>query len=205
MKRFLLLLLSLFLMHTSGVWAQNSRKASDQIYELKNGVLLVRLMTRSKSINALEKAGNTKQADKIKAEQQQKNQQIIAAFQNYFDFCPVYFFLSDQTAEVKARNWDKVVFLNAELQADTSLTDFNPEVFMMAEFGIVEPKVNDGIPVSDQGLPGLVISNSDFVQLSAPFPYYIRTYENLPVEKKAQNAVEKWNQELHDFYTSTQK
>ena len=50
------------------------------------------------------------------------------------------------------------------------------------------------------GFDALKIMNSQFLQLKKPFPYYVRTYDSLPVERKLSKAVAKMNQQQDDYY-----
>src|SRR3954466_3763280 len=71
-----------------------------KVLKLKDGVLLVRLMTREPSVKALREAGQTRQADEMQQEQNTYNKKIISAFKSGFTFCPVYFFFSSYSQQV---------------------------------------------------------------------------------------------------------
>jgi hypothetical protein len=77
--------------------------AHDQIEKLKSGFLLVRLKTSENSINALEKVGRVKKANRLQSKQEKENLKIINAFKYRFDFCDVYYFLSHDSEKVRRR------------------------------------------------------------------------------------------------------
>ncbi|MCO6500857.1 MAG: hypothetical protein J5I47_10825 [Vicingus serpentipes] len=143
------------------------RESEEQIEELKQGTLLVRLKTSNNKINALKKVGNIEKALKVKAEQDLENKQIISAFKHYFNFCDVVFFHSNHSNNVRAKKLSNI-FLNDSLMIDGSIkVDTNRAIFI-AEFGSIEAP-------STSGFQALIIKNDEFVQLKRPFPYYVRT------------------------------
>lgn len=167
-------------------------QAGEQINQLKNGALLVRLQTKNKSISALRKNGNDKLADKIETEQKSRNMEIVSAFKAGFNFCPVYFFFSDDSQNIRERQFDKVVFLSKSLLPDTTIK-FTKDHFLTAEFG-----TTDG----DTSFGALIIKSDQLIQLKRPFPYYVRTFGSLPIKRSAYKTVKKMNKKLHQFYGS---
>lgn len=190
--------------------------AKREISKLKNGVLLVRLMTKSKSVDALRARGDNYTADKIQQKQNELNTRIVVAFRIGFDFCPVYFFYSDYTQQVKDKQLDKVVFVNDSLQPDSAI-GLNNENFLVAEFGNVmmesgkhrdgyyyyKDKGSDSLARSDyyssrSGFPAVIISNDQFIPMRfGLFPYYTRTLAGIRNER---SAVAILNKKLHRFY-----
>lgn len=190
--------------------------AKREISKLKNGVLLVRLMTKSKSIDALRARGDNYTADKIQQKQNELNTRIVVAFRIEFDFCPVYFFYSDYTQQVKDKQLDNVVFVNDSLQPDSSIR-LNNENFLIAEFGTVmqesgkhrdgyyyyKDKESDSLARSDyysaqSEFPALVIRNDRFIPMRFwLFPYYVRTLAGI---RNEQSAVGIMNKKLLKFY-----
>jgi hypothetical protein len=193
--------------------------AKVQIYQLKNGALLVRLKTKKPNIAAFRKMGKNIQADKLEKKQAQVNANIIAAFKSKFTFCPTYFFYSDYSNNVKEKELHKVVFLNDSLRPDSNIK-FEQKSFLVAEFGLLqqdtakhfshnsyEPDKNfnrkqvshyNGGP--NLGLDGLIISSEQLVQLRHPFPYFIRTIDPMPKKRVIYRAVRKLNKRLYWFY-----
>jgi len=193
--------------------------ANQQIIKMHNGALLVKLKTKKNSIATLRKFGKNQQADKIEVEQSVYNKKIINGFKANFDFCPTYFFYSDYSQEILDKQFDKVEFLNVNLQYDSTII-FNNTPFLTAEFGIIEQdtakffdgyyyaegidglekrkKYNGG---TDMTFGALIIKNENFFQLSKPFPYYSRMLHSIPFKRKPKNVIAKMNRQLYNFYT----
>ncbi len=200
---------------------QINQSAKEQIEQLKNGALLVRLKTKSTAINALRKAGKNVQADEVEKQQALFNLNIIDAFKTKFNFCPTYFFYSDYSDNVKEKQFDKVVFLNDSLKPDPTIK-FNKQSFLVADFGTVEqdtaryyshtsvePDGNFSVKKVDHyyGGPsfsydGLIIRSDKLIQLRHPFPYLVRTRDPRPKPKKLNKVVKTMNQKLISFYDS---
>jgi hypothetical protein len=192
--------------------------STQQINQLQNGALLVRLKTQKSTIAALRKKGKDELADKRETQQADLNREIITAFQTYFDFCPTYFFFSDCSNTVREKQFDSVDFLNHLLQIDTTIV-FNKKPFLTAEFGTIEQdttKYFDGYYYfqgenglerrtryyggTNMGFGALVIKSDQFIQLKKPFPYYVRTFDSLPIKRSPKTVVKKMNKKLHRFY-----
>jgi hypothetical protein len=52
---------------------------------------------------------------------------------------------------------------------------------------------------SDMGFEALIVKNDQFMQLKSPFPYYVRTFNSLPVRKSNNKTVKKMNDKLFHF------
>lgn len=177
--------------------------SKNQIKQLKGNVLLVRLKTSENTINAYRKAGEIDKADQVKQDQEIENKQIIRAFKEKFDFCPVRFFYCTNSNQVKHKQF-KNIFLNDDLLVDNSIGLDTNSTFLVAEFGYIEPDTleiyaygahesveNGGIekvkyyysPSTDFRFYALRILDSNFVQLNRPFPYYVRAiYKSLMMQ-----------------------
>jgi hypothetical protein len=196
----------------------------EQINQLKNGALLVRLKTNNNSIAALRKIGKIKQADEMQKKQAAYNLKIIRAFRKNFDFCSVYFFFSNYSTNISERLFNKVIFLNDSLVPDTSIK-FTYKTFLTAEFGIIEEDtakyysyasfesdssegrhlVSHYYGGTEMGFGALLIKSDKFIQLRRPFPYYVRTFDSLPVERSTDEVVKMMNKDLHTFYKQNNK
>lgn len=197
--------------------------AKQQINELKNGVLLVRLKTQQPKIDALKKTGRLIAAQKVADEQAFKNYKIAKAFQSKFDFCPVLFFYSHQSKYILSGQYDSIQFLNSSLQPDTSLK-LKSTNFYVAEFGVLQEdtlKKFEG-NVYEYGANGieprpeyhgnttrhieaLVVLSKQLIQLRNPFPYYISTTVFILFEKSAYETVKEFNIALHECYKRLNK
>jgi hypothetical protein len=190
----------------------------EKIRLLKDGALLVRLQTKTNSINALKQAGNIEKANQVEVQQKTFNKTVIAAFRSQFNFCPVYFFESQYSEKLLEGKMEEVIFLNDNLQPDQSIHIAQKE-FLTAEIGPIESdtaayfddkhydysgkgleKEKGYYSGADMGFDALKIMNSRFVQLKKPFPYYVRTYDPYPSEKKLKKVVTKMNTQLTDYY-----
>lgn len=178
--------------------------SSDCITDLKDGALYVRLFSRSKAIELYLKNGQDNIAERIMQEQFEENRAIMQAFNEYFTFCDVYFFYSDDSKAVAAG--EPGLFLNAKLKRDTSIHS-NSSFFMVAEFGPLKKEsfVIPGDEPKNQAPAGgyaieraLVMMDSTFMQMPPPFPYYI----NAVFEKQITKQVSRLNERLKAFYDS---
>ncbi|NOQ73650.1 MAG: hypothetical protein GQ574_16710 [Crocinitomix sp.] len=204
-------------MRNSQIDRENSQR---QIKELKESVLLVRMRTRQPLIDALLKSDRTDEAKKVELEQLKKNQEIIAAFDKYFDFCPVFFFRSDYSNFVKKQQLDSVVFLNDTAGVDPGIK-ITSELFYIAEItalgkdtatfeeGTYLVRTEDGLERHTQyggggnsGFEALIFKSSAFYQLRRPFPYYSRTLQSLPIMRRSfKRVIQRANEALHYYYS----
>jgi hypothetical protein len=200
---------------------QLNDSAKQQITRLKNGVLLVRLKTNENVVNALRKSGKADLADKVVENQKLFNQNIVSAFKENFTFCPVYFFYSNYSKEVKEGRFQQIVFLNESLQPDDKI-QFPGKSFFVADFGTVEqdtatyyshsgiePDGNFSVKKADYyyggpsfGYDALIIRNDQLIQLRHPFPYFIRTRGSHPKKKVIVKVVKTMDRKLSEYYAS---
>lgn len=220
MKNLILLLALLIVLPTTGQTADRASEgekrayvspeklAGQQIRQLKNGVLLVRLQSKEKAISALRANGHEEQAKILESRTRARNKEVAEAFRDHFTFCPVLFFYSDQTDELKAGNYNEVQFLNTSLQPDTSL-HLNGRPYLIGDMGTMRRQEfkrthrTSGqqvtfADVSNVEFPALVMLNDKFEQQIAPFPRYVKTYTALDTE--AYRAVKRMNRRLHNCY-----
>ena len=203
-------------MRDSEIDQMNSER---QIKELKENVLLVRLRTRQPVIDALVKAERNEEAKKVELDQLQKNQEIIAAFDQYFDFCPVFFFRSNYSEYIIKNQLDSIVFLNdtagldpgikvqsklfylaqiTGLAADTSTFE-NGTYLAENEDGLVRRTAYAG--GGNTGFQALIFKSSAMYQLRRPFPYYSRTLQSLPIFRRShKRVISRANDALHYYY-----
>ncbi len=184
---------------------------------LKNGALLVRLKTKSKSINALKEKGRAAQAEQVEAKVNADNLDLYRAFQDEWNFCPVYFFNSDDSEHVINGQIDSVKFLNEELQADASIK-MEKDFFLVAELGLLEQDRSkiENVRSGQENNPNyrneakyygganmrfhaLLMKSSEFEQLRAPFPHYSRTLNSFFIKKKMKDVVKTLNLKLQRF------
>jgi hypothetical protein len=178
-------------------------ESSDNIYKLYKGVLLVRLKSNQRKINALKKYGYEEQAKAVMFEQESKNKEIIHSFKNEFYFCDTYFFYSENSNSVRDKDFSTPIFLNENLEIDSTI-ELSSNEFLIAEFGNVKqdetPYVdNYAIRKDSSGVrlvptfwggpyvnfSALRLMTDKFVQLRRPFPRYVRTFEGIPFLKRS--------------------
>lgn len=154
----------------------------NQIKELKEGVLLVRLKTREKSIAALQNKGNASMAAAIKAKQSILNDKLIEAFKEGFTYCPVYFIYSYDSKKVIDKEFESVNFVYGRPNSG-DLEKLKRGDFFTVEYGKVQRNITDYRDStnqitytygSDLDYEALVMMNNNFRQLQKPFPSGIR-------------------------------
>ncbi|PLX06157.1 MAG: hypothetical protein C0596_16870 [Marinilabiliales bacterium] len=138
--RFCLSILLLLLLGSQIVFSQSEDKyinARKDIIDFRNNsVLLVRLQTRDKSIQAYRDRNMNEYADKLQNEQDLLNKRIIQAFEDYYNFTQVYYFLSSDSRHIINQTYDSISFVNIDLKPDPSIKP-NLTSFYVAQFGIV--------------------------------------------------------------------
>lgn len=167
--------------------------SQQQIQELNDGLLLVRLKTSQPKIDALKRFGYEYKAMKVAKYQKEQNQAIVDAFKQNYSFSSVYFFYSDNTAKVK-KGVFKNIFLNDSLTLDSTIQIDTSKCIYTAELAhrqqdtfklldnyhtVVEDdfyETNDEVYYggSDISFQAIIIKDLKFNQLTRPFPYYSR-------------------------------
>jgi hypothetical protein len=198
--------------------------AETQIVELKNSFLLIRLKTGKNTIDAMLKAGQSEMAEKRQKQIDEENIRIIKSFRTEFDFCPVYFFYSDDSKFVAEKQFEKVKFLNDSLQPDNTIK-LNSEKFFIAEWGNVkgdtasyyshtsyEPDGNFSQgPVyvyyggGSTDAKGLIVKDCRFHQLRSPFPFFIKNPFFRKKEKTEIYVVRELNRKLWDYLAAVKR
>jgi len=196
--------------------------ASRQAMELREGILLVRLITMQNTIYALQQAGESEKARQVKATVDAENQRIIEAF-DAFQFTKVYFFYDMHTAKVMEGKLDSVLmdkYLNpvpvpryqglhyiaefGQYESDRRSYQVRRDPQYLIENNIALDSTAAWISYADKGLGigGLVVMNSQFITLDAPFPTFtpITNKTLFKDEKKYEKAVIKLNEALTMLY-----
>lgn len=172
------------------IFAQTAQKdAKKHLNEMKNGFILVRLKTDSLKIKALEKGGFLKEAKKAKLKLYKDNKETILSFAKTFDFCPVFFFYSDKSEEIRKGNILGNVFdSNLKIVEEEALKS---KPFFVAKFGKTE----------NLGIHALILMDSYFIPLKSPFPFYQRQYILFSTIKLSKARIaKKLNKRLHNQY-----
>ena len=159
----LLLVLTLILSVDSN--AQSRKKiAREHIISLNDGVILCRLQRSDERIAQLDSLGLHAEAEEIRKSQKQENEKIVKAFESHFDFCDVYFFYSDNVDQIKRGDYS---FL---LEPD----DKKIEKLKTANIYFAAYKLMPHDTEFNSRSKGIVIMDSDFHTVEAPFPAHYR-------------------------------
>jgi len=130
----------------------NRTTAIRQIKEIHDGALFIRLKTKKKTLAAMRKSGREELAKKTEDKLLIRNKKIAATFKEVFDFCPVYFFYSDDSKYIKKQQLDSVTFLNYNLLPTKVVHSQNTTIYV-AEFS----STDIGNNASQVSVTGLVI------------------------------------------------
>lgn len=187
--------------------------AKAQINALKNGALLVRLKTNSKTIEKLKAVGNMDLATQLEQETQLKNKIIMNSYKLEFKFCPVYFFFSEQSDSVRNKKLDGI-FIDSTLNLNSSIV-CNAAFYLIAEsdnvynssLGIVSEST--AAKSTERGNPirqaPIVIKNRYFIQLHKPFPYFQLKGNYVSPVTPVQNGILIDLMRLNDMYAKISK
>ncbi len=181
----------------------NRTIATQQIRDLKNGALVVRLKTNDRSIEAYRKSGRPELADKLTEENKVQNQKLADAFKSFFDFCKVYLIYAKNTNALLQNKQN--IFLNDTLALDTTIKLIE-KTFFIAEYGTITSNVRTdeyhykGVyhtepSASTSSTSVIFISDTSLTQLKEPFPFYQSTYLG-----NYSKAVDDLNRNLHKAY-----
>ena len=187
MSKLYTLSLSLLILFTSSAQSDLSI-AKEQLHQMKNGVLLVRLFTREAEIDGLKSVGRTVEAQRIAEQQHLENRDIMLSFSQVFQFCPVFFFYSHHSEDIREGKYQGKIFDSSQRLVETS--EIKGTVFT-AEFS----------ETSNTGIDGLIIMDDQLFPLEAPFPHYQRehTLFGLVSLTKAK-IIHRMNNKLRDTY-----
>lgn len=192
-----------------------AEEAKEAIKAVKEGVLVFRLISDYKKIEALKdilsqpdltSRTRVNVEDRIRTiilERDAKNKMWIELMQNHFTFSDVLF--TYDTTSAKSLNTQDGIncFLNEDLTIDATKSLENRS-YIMAYFGQTSN-------ATGTGLDAVLFKNSAFEKLTKPFPYYIKRtrftyYKNvlfnpaMADRRNIEKVAEKINEELTDFY-----
>jgi hypothetical protein len=169
------------------------RIAGRQIQQLRDGALLVRLKTSEPTIRAMKSKGMHYEAGQTQKQQRMENIALVRAFEQFYTFSELRFFMSHDSKKVKANEFEGI-FVNDSLEVDSNLFLRNKKHIFIAEYADIEPDTavifshyeweSTGdfamvqVPMFYGGggnsFMALVIRDEEFEQLHRPFPYYSR-------------------------------
>lgn len=179
--------------------------ANWQIHQLKDsGALIVRLKSNQKLLQILKEKNQQQTIKQIQNETNTHNKIILQSFKKQYNFSPVYFIYDYATTEL-LKNKKSKIFLNENLEIDTTIT-LKENFYLIAD--IFAPVIESKLPLlpdtvasktSESGpankTAAILLKNKYNLQLKHPFPYMVNGYNILKFEK----YVLKLNQKLHKF------
>ncbi len=177
----------------------NKKRANAAIVQLKSGALLVQLQSKQISIDAYIEKGYQSIAEDIAQKQKEGNIRIMTAFRESFHFCDVYFFLSDQVDEVKEKKFDKLMFINENYEKDLSIK-LEDSFYMIAVYSKTGETNKDKQYQSIMSFNAMIIKDEDFIEMTKPFPYYLKMPEEIPSLKKLKKKVYNYDKKLRTFF-----
>jgi hypothetical protein len=135
----------------------------------KNGFLLFRLPTQSKKIEALRRAGQNEEGDKLKANMEVEQQAWVNAFKAEYDYGKVYFFFDYNARAIAARDLSSVFDFN-----------FNLEENLEENFLVAGPDQTKTF-----SLNGIVILTPEMKEVPKKMPKFISAYGFAHLSKKS--------------------
>lgn len=208
MPRFLLFLFIILNFCNCKSVINRKDNATIQLNELKTGILLVRLPTIKSKISKLKEMGKFAEAKKISTFNKQFHFDVIHSFAGNFHYCPVYFFYSNNTEDIKNGNINGNIF--DQKRKKIKNLDTPLEQIFFAEFGQVHQQEmlieQDGKKIKVAGIGGkdaLVIRTHEGIQPLRPFPYSI-DYKNV-FNGNLNLAVRKLNKRLFKIHGKMKK
>ena len=174
-----------------------------------------------KKIAKLSDSGFDARAKLVSEKAMVENKELMTAFRAVFDFCPVYFIDEQGVTAIRENKISEAIFLNDELATDPSIK-CDAGFVLVAEYGQTwvgntkaPEKTNEsgeGAAVeaesyntknqqsSELAITGLIVKNSDFMQLWRPFPFYVKENKNVLKTREKEEMVRILNQNFKNFY-----
>jgi len=195
-------------------------EAEAHIKTMKESILLIRLQSLDRSLEAMRRAGLPLKAAEWERKLETQHRELINAFESEFSFCRVYFFHARDSREVLAGNWEGRVFAaytqgkapnspgnnsfyiadTGPLPADTALA-YEDYMLVRDENGARMEKVR--FMNRQPKFGALRISTSKESCLRRPFPYYVRTWGDLFFLRDARGVIRSLDEKLWMYYRKT--
>lgn len=169
--------------------------AAQQIEQLKNGTLLIKLNTQSARVEHRLKAGQKNRAQQLIEEVEQEHDAIIASFKNNYTFGDYYFFYSDDSDEVITKQNYENLFLEKNRKITSSLDVRTPFVLILG--------IPPGYSTVDKYKFILhALQNGGIKQPAKSLPKVFKTQSNKLFSNKYDfvRAVKKMQERLQKFY-----
>lgn len=161
-------------------------EATEAIYQLKEGTLIVKLIKHQKKIDMLLKQGKKEEAIAHEKEEKKRNESLIQAFSTNYSFSKLLFVYSTDMG--KLADGDPTVLFDR----DGAPANAIPTNFLFLELG----------ETLNTGVDGFVIRDRHNDQLTQPFPYFVSQWDFLHINKLSfPKMIGKWEKKLHSFYS----
>lgn len=204
----LIILCLVFAFASCSSYRSRVNNSIDNIDNLKENVLLVRLKTKENKAVQLAKLEGRKYAAAERREVAMTNLNITSLFREYYTFSEVYFFFSEDGAALKSGKFDEVTFYDTQLEK-IDYTVQNSTNYLVAEFGYAyesqliyeDDEGNRRAAAGTNSTPALVVMDKDYIQLEKPFPSEVSDLN----PSKRDLVVKEFNEALHTFYLQAQK
>ncbi len=206
----------LFLFTVTSTWSQTkddrAELAKQTITQLKDGALLIRLSSKSQTLELLRERGYPKRADHIEKVQAEKNKEIVKAYST-IGFTKVYFFYSEHSENVRNGNLEGILL-------DTALnkvTGANIKHYVVGATGPL-PKNYEYKESNDDNTPANVtekktygggsnlsilsfyLMDKNFDLLPDPFPNHQRYHPVILTTLTHEEVAEKIDEKLVKYY-----
>jgi len=134
--------------------------ASTNIKDLKNGTLIVRLISFNEKVEILKKQGRVDKANEVIQENEKNIKSFMQEFQDDYNFSDIVFCYGvdlENHLDGKAKN----IFLNKDLKIDPSITIKDGPIFILGS----------------QSNGSYFLYNTDFIRIARPAPYVMNFEE----------------------------
>ena len=153
--------------------------SSEQIANLHNGTLVVKLVSKENNITAIQEILDRnkispqsrkkleKKIKSLKKDRTKANKEIVDALSNYYNFSN-YRIMYDTATALLTNGTSSGYFLNNEMEVD-------PNIAIDMEKPIYTLRYGLGDYAETNNFKGFIITDSDANDLKKPFPYYVKS------------------------------
>ncbi|MBX7183100.1 MAG: hypothetical protein K1X82_13390 [Bacteroidia bacterium] len=165
---------------------EDKELASNQIINLKEGALLIRLKKNSLKVEALRKYGREQEAKEEERRMELENASTIRAIKTSYTFSRYYFFYSENSDLLRARKWDGIVLDSTLMPVNLPKNLF----YLVGEFG----------ETREMNIDAFVVLDSQYIQMEKPFPFMVKRINNLVANRKKEDIIRILNDKFFEFY-----
>ena len=160
--------------------------ATEAIYQLKEGTLIVKLIRQQKKIDMLLKQGKKEEAIAYEKEEKKRNESLIQAFSTNYSFSKLLFIYATDMG--KLADGDPTVLFDRDGIPANEI----PANFLFIELG----------ETLKTGVDGFIVRDRHNDQLTKPFPYFVSEWDFFHLNKLSfPKMIGKWEKKLNQFYS----